>query len=147
MQISTRARYGFRALMELASRYGQGAVPLKEVAKCQGISVKYLEQLFTRLRAAGLVRGVRGTGGGYVLARPPAQISLAEAFNVLEGSLAMVECVDEPETCDQSAACVTRGLWTELKEANEHILASQTLQDLADRQLAHVGGRAGMYEI
>ena len=147
MQLSTRARYGFRAMLELASHYGRGAVPLKEVAQCQDVSVKYLEQLFARLRAAGLVAGVRGTGGGYVLARPPHEISLLELFAVLEGSLALVECVDRPETCRQSPECVTRDLWVELKEASTRVLEGRTLQDLVDERHAKQRRGAPMYEI
>lgn len=147
MQLSTRARYGFRALLELACRYGQGAVALKEVAKCQGISAKYLEHLFTRLRAAGLIKGVRGTGGGYVLARPPDSVTLAEAFAVLEGSLAIVECVEKPETCRRASCCVTREVWTDIRDASEHILRSRTLKDLVDRQVAAAGAATAMYEI
>ena len=147
MQLSTRARYGFRALLELASRWGDGAVPLKEVAKCQDISLKYLEQLFARLRAAGLVKGVRGTGGGYVLAHPPGEITLANVFHVLEGSLALVECVDEPGVCRQSAGCVTRDLWTEMRNATEAILRAQTLSDLVERRSAKQQRGVAMYEI
>ena len=147
MQLSTRARYGFRALLELATRYGAGPVPLKEVAKCQDISLKYLEQLFARLRAAGLVQGIRGTGGGYVLGREPGEISLAEVFSVLEGSPALVECVDRPEVCAQAGACVTRELWTKMKDASEQILSSQTLQDLVARRARKRTAGAAMYQI
>jgi Rrf2 family cysteine metabolism transcriptional repressor len=147
MQLSTRARYGFRAMLELGLRYGQGAVPLKDVARCQRISLKYLEQLFARLRAAGLVKGVRGTGGGYVLARPPGEIPLTELFAVLEGSLALVECVDQPETCDQADHCVTRELWTELKDAGERVLGGRTLKDLVEHRLAKDSASALMYQI
>ena len=147
MQLSTRARYAFRAMLELGMRYGQRAVPLTEVAQCQDISLKYLEQLFARLRAAGLLKGVRGTGGGYALARAPSQITLAELFEVLEGSLALVECVDRPETCEQAGTCVTRDVWTELKEANERILRGRTLQDLVDQRTAKRTAGAAMYYI
>jgi Rrf2 family protein len=147
MQLSTRARYGFRAMMELATRYGQGAVPLKEVAQCQGISLKYLEQLFARLRAAGLVKGVRGTGGGYVLARAPDEITLSELFGVLEGSLALVECVDRPEACEQAGSCVTRELWSELKDASARVLSERTLADLVRRRAAKRATAPTMYQI
>jgi len=147
MQLSTRARYGFRAMMELAGHYGEGAVPLKEVAKCQDISLKYLEQLFARLRAAGLVKGVRGTGGGYILGRAPADITLAEVFRVLEGSTALVECVDRPEVCSQSARCVTRDLWCELRDASDAILEQRTLQDLLDARQVKDPVAATQYQI
>lgn len=147
MQLSTRARYGFRAMMELAARHGQGAVPLKEVARCQDISLKYLEQLFARLRAAGLVKGVRGTGGGYLLARRPADIKLAEIFHVLEGSTALVECVDRPEVCDQADRCVTRELWTDLRDASDKILNKRTLRDLVERRTAMSSKGVATYNI
>jgi len=136
VQLSTRARYGFRAMLELAVHHGRGPVPLKTVAQCQGISLKYLEQLFARLRAAGLVQGVRGTGGGYILARAPGEITLAELFAALEGSIALVACVDRPATCSQADGCVTRKLWVELKEASDGILGGRTLQDLVDQRTA-----------
>jgi Rrf2 family cysteine metabolism transcriptional repressor len=147
MQLSTRARYGFRAMMELAARYEEGPVPLKEVAQCQTVSLKYLEQLFGRLRSAGLVKGMRGTGGGYVLARPPSRIRLSELFEVLEGSTALVECVDRPEICDQVKDCVTREVWVEIKDASDRILRERTLQDLVDRRAAKGAVGARMYEI
>jgi Rrf2 family protein len=132
MHISTRGRYGLRALIELALRYGDGPVQLASIARRQGISRKYLEQLMVRLRKAGLVRSFRGVQGGYALARSPSDIRIHEVVEALEGNFAPVACLDEPEKCDRSARCASRDFWKDLYDAMEKVLRSRTLQDLAE---------------
>ena len=134
MKLSTKARYGVRAMLSLALDYDRGPVPLKEVAEQQEISEKYLEHLMGPLRSAGLVRSVRGAHGGYLLGKTPSQIRLDEVVRVLEGSIAPVECVDDASLCGRAGLCVTRDIWGELKEAMESVFASTTLQDLVERQ-------------
>ena len=97
MRLSTRTRYGTRAMVELALAYPDLAVPVKDVARKQNLSAKYLEQIMSALKAADLVRSVRGMHGGYALSREPDSITLADVFHVLEGSAAPVDCVDHPE--------------------------------------------------
>jgi len=135
MKLSTRVRYGMRALVELALAYPQGAVSLGEVARTQRVSLKYLEHIIGALRVAGIVRSVRGLGGGYELARPPAEIRLIEIYEILEGPCAPVPCVDAPDTCPMSPLCATRDTWGELKEAIRGVLARKTLEDLARGKL------------
>ena len=132
MKVSTRTRYGIRAMLQLALQYGQGPLSVREIAEQQGLPEKYLEQLVASLKAGGLVRAVRGASGGYVLAQPPAELTLSDIFRVLEGSLAPVECVEEGEVCPQQAECATRDVWLQLAEAWLEVLEHTTLEDLAE---------------
>ena len=134
MKLSTRARYGTRALLDLALHQGEGQVLLKDVARRQQVSLQYLEHLITPLIAAGMVRSTRGPRGGVWLAKPPREIKLNEVIQLLEGSTALVDCVDNPEMCPRSDLCATRDIWDELKKAVNGVLESTTLQDLVERQ-------------
>ena len=134
MQLSTRTRYGCRAMMELALNQQDSAMPLNKIAARQDISVKYLAQIFPVLRTAGLVRSIRGPRGGYTLARDPSDIRLSDIVHVLEGSLAPVECVDAPGLCEKSGFCATRDVWKALEDRMEDVLHSTTLSDLAENQ-------------
>lgn len=136
MKLSTRGRYGMRAMVDLALRHGEGSVLLKDVAQRQAVSLKYLEQLVTPLRAAGLLRGVRGARGGYMLAREPQDITLAEIITALEGPPTPVDCVLGKEDCPFQDHCVTHELWADIYRAVNQVLESRTLQDLAERQRA-----------
>ncbi len=134
MKLSTRGRYATRALLDLALHQGDGQATLKDIAHRQQISLRYLEHLITPLIVAGIVRSVRGPKGGVSLAKPPAEVRLSEIIQVLEGSVAPVACVDNPEICSRSKFCVTRDIWGELKKAVSAVLESTTLQDLMERQ-------------
>lgn len=134
MKLSTRGRYGTRALLELALHQGEGPVLLKDIAQRQQISVQYLEHLITPLIAGGVVRSTRGARGGVSLTRSPEQVKLSEIVQLLEGSTAPVECVSNPEACNRSELCVTRDIWSELKRVTDGVLESVTLQDLVERQ-------------
>jgi len=147
MKLSTRGRYGVRALLDLALHSGKGTVLLKDIARRQGISLPYLEHVVTPLVAAGLVKSTRGARGGVLLLKPPAEIKLSEVVQVLEGSLAPVDCVNNPALCHRSTFCVTRDIWVEMKEAMSHVLDSTTLQDLVERQRQKGQAETGMYHI
>lgn len=133
MRLSTRTRYGIRAILEVAENCGRGPMRLKTIAERQDLSVKYLEQLMAILKSAGLVRGVRGAGGGYVLARPANEIKMSEVFRCLEGPVVTVECVNDKSYCKKTADCVTRQLWSEVQKAIMNELESVALQDLVDK--------------
>ena len=133
MKLSTRTRYGMRALLELALRRGQGPVFLKDIAREQEISLHYLEHLVAPLIAAGIVRSAKGPRGGVSLARDPAGIRLSEITRLLEGSVAPVECVNDPAACSRSASCVTRDVWTQLRDVMDGVLDATTLQDLVEK--------------
>ena len=147
MKLSTRGRYGTRALLELALHQGEGPVFLRDIAQRQQISLPYLEHLITPLIAAGIIRSTRGARGGVLLARSPEKIRLSEVIQLLEGSIAPAECVNNPEVCIRSEFCVTRDVWDELKKAMNGILESTTLRDLAERQKGKERPEKVMYYI
>ncbi|MDD4238446.1 MAG: Rrf2 family transcriptional regulator [Desulfotomaculaceae bacterium] len=135
MRFSTRARYGLRAMLELALRYHPSEpIPLVQVAEKQGISEGYLEQMMSFLRKGGLVRSVRGAQGGYILAREPARITVGEIIRCLEGPLGPTGCVSEenPEQCSRAESCVTRVLWERVRESVAEVLDGTTLEDLCE---------------
>ncbi len=134
MKFSTKARYGMRALIDIAIHQKEGPVRLGDVAQRQEVSEKYLEHLFRQLKSVGLVRSVRGAKGGYCLARPPEEITLLEIINALEGTVTPVNCVDDEQICSRTPQCVTREVWIELKQIIEEYLSSKTLADLVKRQ-------------
>lgn len=146
MKLSTKARYGTRAMLDLALRYEAGPVSAKEIAESQGVSRKYLESLLTALRNLGLIKSVRGAKGGHVLARPPDQITLREIFDVLEGHGGFVHCTADPQVCERAKTCVTQEVWARMYAACMQTLESTTLQDLADRA-KNRGPSADMYYI
>lgn len=133
-EISTKGRYGLRAMIELALHYGENPLPLQKIAQRQGVSFKYLEQLIPSLKGADLVRSVRGSSGGYLLAKPPHKIYLIEILTALEGDLAPAECVDHPRVCSKSDECVIREIWSEVDEAIKRVFGSKTLHDLVSLQ-------------
>ena len=147
MKLSTRTRYGTRALLELALYQGEGPVFLKDIARKQQISLAYLEHLVTPLISGGIIRSTKGPKGGITLARKPEEIKLSEITLLLEGSVAPVECVDHPEVCDRSAACVTREIWSKMKDAMDGVLESTTLKDLVERQKKQGRPEESMYYI
>ena len=134
VKLSTRGRYAVRAMLDLALQSGDGPTLIKDISERQQISCLYLEQLFTRLKAAGLVRSVRGPRGGFMLARPPREIRFSDIVKAMEGSTAPVECVDNAMLCSRADFCVTRRVWSEVKEAMDRVLTATTLEDLAERQ-------------
>jgi len=134
MKLSTRGRYAARALLDLACHQGAAPIPLKDIARRQGISLYYLEHIVMPLATAGIVRSSRGASGGIRLARPPQQIRLSEILRLVEGSLVPVACVANPEICPRSKMCVTREIWAELDRVISVVLESTTLQDLVERQ-------------
>ena len=133
MKLSTRTRYGIRAILELAQNNSKRPLQLRIIAQHQDISVKYLEQLMSILRSAGFVRSMRGAKGGYMLAKAPNQVKLSDVFDCLEGHVTTVECVEDENYCARSADCVARQVWAQVQEAIKDVLQSITLQDLVDR--------------
>lgn len=133
MKISTKGRYALRLMLDLALQGGEGPVPLRDVARRQDISDKYLEQIVTQLSRADLVRSIRGAGGGYLLTRPASEYTVGEILRALEGSLTPVTCVENPSCCCRSEACVTMEVWEQIAAAVSSVVDHTTLQDLVDR--------------
>ena len=134
MRLSTKARYGARAMIDIAINYKKGPVSLRNLTKRQNISAKYMEQLIPLLKVAGLIRSVRGAGGGYILSRDAHRIKLRDIIDALEGSIFPVDCVDNPEACDRADKCVTFEIWKEIQDAVNNMLDSLTLADMVNRQ-------------
>jgi len=134
LKLSTRARYGTRALLDLARHGGEKPVQLKDIAGRQNISLHYLEHIIAPLVGAGIIRSTRGVRGGLRLTRHPKDVKLIEVIQLLEGSITPVDCISNPETCDRADICVTRDVWCEMKKAIDTALESVTLQDLLEKQ-------------
>jgi Rrf2 family transcriptional regulator, cysteine metabolism repressor len=147
MKISTKIRYGARAMVELASHYGEGPIELKEIARKENISLKYLEQVINPLRASGLVKSIRGSKGGYSLAKPPSEICLYDVVETLEGPLNLLECLCDAKVCQKVPSCVTRDIWKEVSEAISKIFYSVTLEDMVNRKREKEGHHSPMYQI
>lgn len=130
MRVSTRGRYGTRLMVDLAQHFADGPIPLAQIAKRQDLSAKYLEQLIILLKGAGLIRSARGRRGGYMLARKPEDISVGEIVETLEGKLAVVDCVTEPDLCYRSPECPTREIWVGMTDVLKNQLFFLTLQDI-----------------
>lgn len=135
MKISTKGRYALRLMLDVALHSHGAAVPLRDVAQRQEISDKYLEQIVTQLSRAGLVRSVRGAGGGYLLTREPEEYTVGEILRVLEGNLAPVSCVDQDDTCrcNRADRCVTVEVWRDIQAAVSSVVDRLTLADLVRR--------------
>ena len=147
MKISTNIRYGTRAMLELACHYGEGTMELREIAEKEDISAKYLEQVIVPLRTAGLVKSVRGSKGGYTLAKPPSDISLREIFEGLEGPVNLVDCLIDAEACQRTSTCVTREIWKEVSDVIEKIFSSVTLEEMVNRKRKKEGTIPSGYQI
>jgi Rrf2 family cysteine metabolism transcriptional repressor len=147
MKISTKIRYGARAMLELASHYGEGPIELKEIAKKEDISLKYLEQVINSLRTAGLVKSIRGSKGGYSLAKPPSEICMYDVVETLEGPLNLLECLHDSKVCQKVPSCVTRDIWKEVSDAISKIFYSVTLEDMVNRKKEKEGSDSAMYQI
>ena len=147
MRVSTKGRYGTRAMLDVALHADEGLVHLKDVAERQEVSKKYLEHLVARLEADGLLRTVRGAGGGVALVRPPSEVTLLDILQTLEGPLEPVECVDRPEVCSRAGNCGARDLWAELGSVTTEFLRSVTLEDLCERQKGREQPAALTYHI
>ena len=134
MKLSTRGRYGTRAMLDVALHCAEGPVRLKDIAQRQEVSKKYLEHLISRLEAAGLLTSRRGARGGMSLARPPSEIRLSDIFQTLEGPIPLVECIDSPDQCPRSDTCAARCIWMEMGQLLTTFLESKTLEDLCRHQ-------------
>lgn len=134
MKLSTRGRYACRAVLELVRAYGRGSVSIDRIAEKQDISKRYLEHIFARLRAAGIVAGTRGSKGGYTLRRDPARLTVGEVVRAVEGPLGPVHCVDDPDSCPKSSHCATHNLWVEAAVVLNRLLDRRTMAALSRDQ-------------
>lgn len=141
MKISTKGRYAIRLMLDLALNDTGEPISLKDVAKRQDISDKYLEQIISVLNRAGYVKSVRGAQGGYYLKKRPEDYTVGMILRLTEGSLAPVSCIDEEDeiNCDRQDSCVTVILWKKINDAISDVVDHTTLQDLVDWQREKAG--------
>ena len=132
MIISTKGRYGLRAMFELAKAFGEGPLSLREIACKQGLPEPYLEQIFPALKKAGLVAARRGAGGGYGLALPPGEISVGSVLVALEGELTPAECAGGDAACENAGCCTTHIIWQRIYDGINGVINGITLQDMVD---------------
>lgn len=136
MKLSTKSRYGLRAVIEIAKAYGSAPAKRKSVASNQGISDSYLENILIVLKNNRIIETTRGVNGGYILSRPPKDITILEVIDTLEGPLDIVDCVTSSSSCSKTDTCAARTIWKELSETWKKNLGSLTLQDLIEREEA-----------
>jgi Rrf2 family protein len=134
MKMTTRGRYGLRAMLELARCHGGPPVLMSTLARREGISPKYLHALLATLKTAGLVESVRGAGGGFLLSKAPCEIRLNEILHAVEGPLSLVHCVSRPAACKRAKTCTARRVWQELSGTIEEVLRGVSLEDLLSRK-------------
>jgi Rrf2 family protein len=134
IKVSTKGRYGTRLMLNLARHYNSGnkAVILKNVAEEENISIRYLEQIIIPLKIYKLVKSIRGAGGGYTLARKPAEINLCEILEALEGSCALVDCVEDKDFCGRIPECAAYDIWKEASRLLHDYFENVTLQQVQD---------------
>ncbi len=130
LRLSTKGQYGVRAMYEIARGYPEAPVNIKLISERQEVSIHYLEQILGRLRRAGLIRSVKGPGGGYVLTRKPEEITISDILKELEGPVAITSCMNPEKGCLRVEVCVTHLLWKALGKQIEDFLDTMTLNDL-----------------
>ncbi|ARC84616.1 Rrf2 family protein [Clostridium argentinense CDC 2741] len=131
MKLSTKGRYGVKAMVDLAIRYGKEPISIKTISERQNISEYYLEQLFSTLRKSGLIKSIRGAMGGYVLGKAPDEIRIYDILEVLEGPIEISHCLDT-ESCNNIDCCATRLVWKKIKDSIDNVTMSITLKDIVE---------------
>lgn len=139
MKISTKGRYALHLMLDLAMHDTGEPVSLKDIAKRQGISDKYLEQIISGLNKANFVKSIRGAQGGYILTRRPEEYTVGMILRLMEGSLAPVACVEEDNPCDRMESCAMILVWKKINDAINDVVDHITLADLKDAEMQNVG--------
>ena len=145
MKLTMKGDYGLRAMLDLATYYGQGLIESSDIANRQYVPEQYLDQILLVLRKEGLVKSVRGPRGGHMLARSPAEITMAQVMQALEGYVPPMECLPNPDFCRLSPGCALRGVWQQIDELTQQILNATTIEALAQRH--QTGDTETMYYI
>jgi Rrf2 family cysteine metabolism transcriptional repressor len=131
MKLSTKGRYGVKAMVDLAINYGEQPVSIKNISQRQNISDYYREQLFSSLKKAKLIKSIRGAQGGYILNRAPEEITIQDVINVLEGPIEVSNCLED-SACNNIDCCATRLLWKKIKDSIDSVTSTITLKDIVD---------------
>lgn len=147
MKVSTKGRYGLRAMVDLAIHAPEGHVALNAIAKRQDISVNYLEQVFSSLRKAGLVKSVKGAQGGYAMAMRPSQMTVGMILRSLEGKLAVVDEINSDSALNSVQHCIQLMVWDVMTETVNNLVDHMTLEDLANEYRNLAGKESSVYYI
>ena len=134
MKLTTKCRYGVRAIIEIAKNYGQCPTKRKDISRVQNIPDSFLENILIDLKNHGIISSIRGARGGFVLKRTPEQISMYDILSSLEGKLVLIDCIHTPDACPKSDKCVVRDVWGELQRTQEKILKETTIQFLLEQE-------------
>ncbi len=132
MKLTTKFRYGARAVVEIARNYGKGPIKRKDIVENQDIPDSYLENILISLKNKGIVNAIRGPQGGFVLKKHPASITMLDVMLSFEDSFSPVDCLEEPSGCERVSFCPTRPVWRKLQEAQEDVLKNVTIQELVE---------------
>lgn len=142
LKLSTKGRYGLRAMIELAHSFDREPLQMGEIARRQNFSRKYLHALLTSLKEAGLVKSTRGARGGYLLAKEPSKILVSDIFRALEGELAIIDCLSDPNACSRVGDCETWSMWKSVNDAMVKVLRGVSLADIVEkREVRHDADR------
>ena len=134
MKLSTKYRYGSRAILEIAKNYGNGPIKRKRLVEILGIPDSYLENILVAMKNGGVIDTVRGAHGGYLLSKEPKEFTLYDIIKAMGGGEAPVKCLDEPGSCDQVDSCATRVVWGKMRDAMDNVLKEFTLQELLNKE-------------
>lgn len=150
--LSKKSKYALKAVLQLARKYGQGPIPISDLAAREQIPRKFLELILLELKNHGLLQSKKGKGGGYFLGRPPAEITIGQIIRVLEGPVAMLPCVSQTAyqrcaECVDERICGVRMIFKEVRDATASILDDATLQAILERTAAAEGESSLMYHI
>ena len=133
MKLSTKSRYGTRAMIDIVQNSENGRTMLKDIAARQSLSPKYLDHILSSIRRAGLIKNIRGKGGGYILSRSPSSITVKDIVIAVDGAFEPVECLSNTELCDKVSTCGSRDVWLRMKKAVDTVLEEATLQSLLEK--------------
>ncbi len=147
MRLTMKGDYGLRAMIDMAARYGRGPTPSAAIARRQVIPEHFLDQVLITLRRAGLVKSQRGPQGGHMLAKPPAQITMFDVLQALEGAPASLDCLPQPSACQLSPGCGMRDIWAQIDAFARDLLTATTLEQLAARHRSIEQETEAMYYI
>jgi len=145
MKLTMKGDYGLRAMLDMAAYYGQGPIESADIARRQYIPEQYLDQILMALRKEGLVKSIRGPKGGHMLAKSPAQITMAQVMQALEGYVPPMECLPNPDFCKLSPGCALRVVWQKIDLMTQQVLSSTTIEELARQH--QTGNMETMYYI
>ena len=148
MNVSQKSRYALKAVLELAFRFGQGPISISQIAKAQSIPARFLEAILAQLKRGGFVTSRRGNEGGYLLARPPAEVSVGDVLRVLQGPPLITVCANHPQAdCPHGADCLFVKLWERAAAAVNTVYDQTNFQDMTDRYRATLRAKAPTYSI